>query len=186
MTPLSFTLIGVLATVAIWQLIQRRSHDQKLTDLKARLAQRAAGVVAKPHSTVLPPRPSRSPSSLENPLPKPAPAPDGKLTLSETLTTFGETLGPSTRRLMELRDQLPNDERVPFDDIFKLVASVNELNISDIDLKTELIQEAEMVMRTMIGTLTSIPPEDAIILSTKKGDVNMTPFILGYVGSALL
>ena len=86
---------------------------------------------------------------------------------------------------MELRDQLPADKRVPFDDIFKLVGSVDELNISDLDLKTELIQEAEVVMRTMIGTLTSIPPKNTIKLSTNKGDVNMTPFMIGYIGSAL-
>ena len=86
---------------------------------------------------------------------------------------------------MELRDQLPNDERVPFEDIFNLVASVSELNISDPELKTKLIQEAELMMRTMIGTLTSIPPEDAMKLSNGNDDINMDPFIVGYIGSAL-
>ena len=141
------SLLLALSGIALWQRGQLRSQHQEL----ARLAETpvAEAPVLEPISS-----PNTQPHSHSQPQTSATPPPP-------SWTDLGTQLGAGMKRLMMLRDQLPVANRPPLSEMIERV-STGTMTELDPELRKEIIAEAELIMRSMVGFMASLLPEELL------------------------
>ncbi len=177
-------VIGILGLclVAAWQFHQRKTQQRTLASLQAQL-DRLPGIV-NIVPTLVPEHRQATEKSQPTPQDQTVSVEQEKPSLDESWSTLGVQCGAGMRRLMALRDRMPENERMPLDQVLEVITT-GELTASDPALRAELISEAELLMRSMIGFMANLGPEHIAAMQNGEGHPHAGDFGAGFVTGAL-
>ncbi len=174
-----FVLVVVLGLVAAWQFVQRQDNDRVLREMQSateQLPQMGRDI------------PELLPDSRNRVVRDPAVGESDReveeqLIVADSWSALGSQQGAGMRRLMALRDQLPEDGRPSLDQLLTLVMQGGEKQM-DPQLLQDFISEAELLMRSMMTFMTNRTPSE--MTAIQRGDTPITGvFGAGFVRGAL-